>query len=90
MLYDHFVKYEAERRKFERLLHGIDLDEKSPASKRTASPPTATTPPERSEFVFDRPEQYEKMSKDEREERTQKMMAFFKNWAGKSTVIKKD
>lgn len=90
MLYEHYVKHEVERRKFEGLLHGIDLDDKSPAPKSSAATPTTTTAPESSEFVFGRPDQYKSMSTEEREERTQKMMAFFKNWAGKTPVIKKD
>ena len=63
-----------DRMRFEATVHGIDLDKKTKGSGPISQGKQIDI------FKFGKPEDYEHMSKEEKEELTQKMMGQHKTW----------
>lgn len=65
--------------KFQAMIHGIDL---SKHSKNNPPPKQKDKEVIQSPFMFGNPEDYSHMSKEEKEELTQKMLNHHMQWAG--------
>lgn len=63
-------------------VHGVDLD-KELGNDIPQNIPSKTT---QNNFIFGDPSEYEKLSDDERNAKTQKMMDLHKDWAGNLNI----
>ncbi len=62
--------------KFEASMHGIDIDKAEKEAHDVAAQP----------MLFGDPKDYEKLSEEEREERTKEMMMYHKGWVSRSSI----
>ncbi len=79
MLYEHAQKREDDKRKFQAVIHGAQVKD---------APSTTTTKKESKPFMFGDPEDYKKMSTEEKEALTKTMMGAHKRW-GQSPISPK-
>ena len=79
-MYDRWEIREFQRLEFEARIHGVLKDDNvAPVGKTESSSPQKP-------FLFGDPKDYKKMSPEEREKMTKKMMTFHKAWAGRSEI----
>ena len=74
-LYEQAMDRETERRKFEAIIHGVEMKD-APSSP----PPSAKKSPTNS-FMFGEPDDYKHLSQEEKKELTKKMMGAHKFFA---------
>lgn len=84
-LYKHAMERKSNEYRFYALLHGADLDKSSSTSKQSdnSTPSQPQQPANQSLPIFGDPESYKHMSKEERDELTNKMMSQHQGWARK-------
>ena len=81
VLYEHTIKREFDRMKFEASIHGIDLEKELKEQGVEMPKEDGSKAVEAAPFLFGDPEDYKDMPMDEREALTQKMKGQHKTWA---------
>lgn len=74
VLFEDYQERQMQERRFQAAIHGINLDKEM--KKQTMKKK------EGSSFMFGDPKEYEKMSEEEKEKKTEEMMGKHKSWAG--------
>lgn len=74
-LFEQYQERQMQERRFLAAIHGINLDKEMNKKKKESS------------FMFGDPKDYAKMSKEEREKKTQEMLGKHKAWA--SDIMRK-
>lgn len=75
VLFEQYQERQMQQRRFLAAIHGINLDKEMNKQKKQKK--------EDSSFVFGDPKEYEKMTEEEKKNKTEEMMGMHKAWSGK-------
>ena len=82
-MFDHYQKSLVEKMKFQAGIHGIDLSAELDSSSSSKPTKNKKITSKKNEGIFQSQEHYGRMTEEEKEQETNKMLGFLKGWSNK-------
>jgi len=87
ILYEHTQKREAATMRFNAMLHGLKIDDDDDEEEGAILTDQPRTMKKQSGFQFGDPEEYAKMTPEDRKKETERMMGLHKQWAKTPSTV---